>query len=260
MSDMVETQAVAAAFVKARRDGAGLAVYPGVMPTTMNAAYDIQDAAIALDGRPVAGWKLGRIAPDQQEAMGAARFVGPVFAEDMVFLGEEVPVMSVFAQGFAAVEAEFMLCLGDVGSVDYDADTVRAVIRDVRVGVEIAGSPFPEIGRHGAAVTASDFGNHKALILGPSVPDWQNVDLLDMAVECWIDGERVGASTAGKMLDGPFGAAAFLLRWLRTRGRTVRAGMWISSGAVTGVHPVKAGQSAEARFGDQWRIPLRIAD
>jgi 2-keto-4-pentenoate hydratase len=84
--------------------------------------------------------------------------------------------------------------------------------------------------------------------------------VMNMAVECWIDGARVGASTAGQMLDGPFGAAAFLLRWCRSRGRSVPAGTWISSGAVTGVHAIQAGQWAEARFGAAWRVPLRIAD
>lgn len=258
-----DAQKIALAFVTARRDGASLAVYPGKMPTTMEAAYDIQDAAMMLDGRPVAGWKLGRIAPDWQASMGADRFVGPVFAENIMMLGDEAAVMSVFPQGFGAVEAEFMLRLGEVGDLnnrDYDKDSVQAVIDDVRVGVEIAGSPFPDIGRHGPAVTASDFGNHKALLLGPRVPDWRNADLLNMAVESWIDGERVGASTAGQMLDGPFGAAAFLLRWLREHGRTVRAGTWISSGAITGVHPIKAGQRAEVCFGDRWRMKLRIAD
>lgn len=230
----------------------------------MDAAYAIQDAAIALDGRRVAGWKLGRIAPDRQAEMGANRFVGPVFADDIIILGndgmDDGPVMPIFKAGFAAIEAEFMLRVGETGNADYDADSVRDVIEEVRVGVEIAGSPFAEIGRYGPAVTASDFGNHKALVLGPCVPDWRDADLLNMAVESWIDGEQVAASTAAQMLDGPFGAAAFLLRWLRERGRSLPVGTWISSGALTGVHPIQGGQRAEARFGGRWRVKLRIAD
>src|SRR3546814_5338045 len=70
-------------------------------------------------------------------------------------------LMPVYADGFAAAEAEVLLRFGEVGTRDYDIDSVKGCIADVRTGIEIASSPFAEINRHGPAVTASDYGNNK---------------------------------------------------------------------------------------------------
>jgi 2-keto-4-pentenoate hydratase len=50
------------------------------------------------------------------------------------------------------------------------------------------------------------------------------------------------------MPDGPLGAARFLFELLGRRGIAVTPGQWISSGAVTGVHPVAPGAFVEAIF------------
>ena len=50
------------------------------------------------------------------------------------------------------------------------------------------------------------------------------------------------------MLDGPFGAVRFLLEHAARRGMTLEAGQWVSTGAVTGVHPVKPGDRVVATF------------
>ena len=66
MSDadvMTGAEAVASAFVGARRAARALANYPGEVPVTLDAAYRIQDAAIRLHGGVIAGWKVGRIQP-----------------------------------------------------------------------------------------------------------------------------------------------------------------------------------------------------
>src|SRR3546814_17968281 len=99
---------------------------------------------------------------------------------------------------------------------DWSSDVCSS---DLRTGIEIASSPFAEINRHGPAVTASDYGNNKGLILGPPIAGWRNADLIHMPVEMAIDGETVGAATMEAMLDGTFGSARFLIDILRPRGR-----------------------------------------
>jgi 2-keto-4-pentenoate hydratase len=47
---------------------------------------------------------------------------------------------------------------------------------------------------------------------------------------------------------GPLSALAFALRCNALRGRPLRAGDFVSTGAATGVHPIRAGQTAEATF------------
>lgn len=255
MAGREASQEIARALLAARTSGTALADYPGAMPQSMAEAYAIQDAAIALDGRRVGGWKVGRIAPDLVERFGDDRLAGPIFADE-IFAADAV--MPVYADGFAAAEAELMLCLGEVGDRGYDIDTVKDCIAEVRVGIEIASSPFGAINRSGPAVTASDYGNNKGLVLGPAIPDWRARDLIHMPVELSIDGARVGAATMATMLDGPFGAALFLIRTLRARGIAMAPGTWVSTGAITGVHEIGPGQRAEAVFGGTLRVGCSI--
>ncbi|MBB6426499.1 2-keto-4-pentenoate hydratase [Sphingopyxis sp. JAI128] len=248
---------VARALIDARATKTPLTAYPGAMPQTMAEAYAIQDKAIAYDGRRIGGWKVGRIAPDLVDIYGGNRLTGPIFADEIVN-GAAQPVMPVYADGFAAAEAEVLLCFGEVGTRDYDIDNVRACIADVRTGIEIASSPFPGINRHGPAVTASDYGNNKGLVLGPPIPGWQRADLIHMPVEMAIDGETVGAATMEAMLDGPFGSALFLIGILRARDIAIPPGTWVSAGAITGIHEIGPGQRAEALFDGKIRVGCSI--
>ena len=102
MTDHSKT--IAAALMAARRDSIGLAAYPGPMPETLAEAYAIQDAALALDGRAVGGWKLGRVAPQFEEALGASRFAGPILAHEIVMAGDEAADMDASPSAPASVE------------------------------------------------------------------------------------------------------------------------------------------------------------
>lgn len=248
-SDMTNNRLrIARSFVAARAAGSAFADYPGDLPVSLADAYAVQDIALGLAGSTVQGWKLGRI---MDPIDGVDRLTGPIFA-DQVFVATDEPVaMPVFAQGFAAAEAEFCLRIGtapDPARQDYTLEEARALIDAVHVGIEIASSPFPGINDLGPLVTISDFGNNNGLLIGPALDGWRESDINTIPVELWIGGERIGAATTATMLDGPFGAARFLFGHLARRAIPLVAGQWISTGAVTGVHPVKVGDTVEARF------------
>jgi len=260
MAATEEQDKVARAFLAARAQLTPLSRYPGAMPQTMAEAYAIQDAAIARDGRRIGGWKVGRIPPELVDRFGGNRLTGPIFADEIV-AGDAgtVPEMRVYPGGFAAAEAEVLLRFEGVGTRDYDIDSVRGCIAEVRTGIEIASSPFAGINLHGPAVTASDYGNNKGLVLGPAIDDWRNMDLAAMPVELRIDGALIGSATMETMLDGPFGSALFLIRTLRERDIAIPDGTWVSAGAITGVHEIAAGQRADALFGGQIAVACTVA-
>jgi 2-keto-4-pentenoate hydratase len=126
------------------------------------------------------------------------------------------------------------------------------------VGIEIASSPFPGINDHGPTVTISDYGNNNGLVIGPEIKDWRSANIKAWPVTLDINGARIGAATAETMLDGPVGAVRFLLELMAARGIALEAGQWVSSGAVTGVHPVKPGDRVECRFGDGFEVTCTI--
>ncbi|HEX7851522.1 MAG TPA: 2-keto-4-pentenoate hydratase [Sphingomonas sp.] len=249
---------IARSFVDARKAGAALPDFPGTMPTALDEAYQVQDAAIALAHGQVAGWKVGRINPPLG---GVDRLAGPIFADQIVVANGAAVAMPVFDGGFGAAEAEFLLRIGtppEPARTSFAMAEARALIDAVHVGIEIASSPFPGINDHGPAVTIADFGNNNGLIVGAAIENWQDVDLDSWPVELWINGGRAGAGTTADMLDGPFGAARFLFEALAVRGIALTPGQWISTGAVTGVHPVRIGDTIEARFDGRLSVDCTI--
>jgi 2-keto-4-pentenoate hydratase len=254
VSDLAfDAKKVAAEFVKARRSAGSLTKYPGSAPQDLDSAYRCQDEAIALWDDAIAGWKVGWIPAPLSQQFGAQRLVGPIFSHSVVRTnGTGTAVAApVFANGFAAIEAEFVVQLSrdaPANVAEWTTETARRFVRAMFIGIEIASSPLVNINDYGPAVVASDFGNNAGLLLGPEIPDWQLRSLDSLHCETRIDGVVVGHGNAAAVSGGPLAALAFALRCNALRGRPLREGDFISTGAVTGVHSIAAGQSAEAIF------------
>jgi 2-keto-4-pentenoate hydratase len=257
-----EARRIAGAFVDARRAGHGLAEYPGSPPNALGEAYAVQDAAIPLFGEGVAGWKVGRINAPWFEKLGVTRLVGPIFLRGLQSATNgQVPEGMIFEQGFGAAEAEFVFRIGTapkVGQVAFGIEDAAALIESVFCGIEIASSPFSGINVMGPLVTISDFGNNNGLILGPEIVDWRKSDFEDWTVSTSIDGLPVGSGKASSFPGGPLESVRFLIENLVSRGLPVKPGLLVSSGAVTGVHEVVAGQKVKAQFGGFCSIDCTI--
>jgi len=248
MSEADQPAAIAGRFVSARRAATGLDDYPGGYPDTLDQAYAVQDLAIALWRSPVIGWKVGRINPPYTERFGTDRLAGPIFQST----SDPDPEMPVFAEGFAAAEAEFLLRIGaapPAGQRDFSLAEAAALIDSVHIGIEIASSPLGAINDLGPVAVVSDFGNNNGLVIGPEIAGWQSSEFENWRVSMLIEGAEVGTGAAAAFPDGAIGAARFLFEHAARRGIALGAGHWISSGAVTGVHDVRPGQRIEARFG-----------
>jgi 2-keto-4-pentenoate hydratase len=254
--------AIAGRFLSARRAAGALADYPGDFPATLSEAYAIQDEAIAAWGKPVIGWKVGRIQSPLSERFGANRLAGPIFAwAGAGSNGGGEPEMPVFAEGFAAGEAEYLLRIGRApppGKSAITLDEAAELIDTVHVGIEIASSPLGRINELGPIAIISDFGNNNGLVVGPEIPRWRSSGFEQWLVRTSIDGAEAGAGRATAFPDGAIGAVRFLFELMAKRGIALVPGQWISSGAVSGVHDAMAGQRVEARFGDFATIACRL--
>lgn len=256
-----DVASIAEALVAARRDARALPAYPGAVPASLEAAYAIQTAGIALYGGTIAGWKVGRIWPPFDAQFGSDRLAGPIFASSVVSAqGGIAAEMPVFEGGFAAVEAEFVFRLGDVpkGQARFSLAEAAATIAGVHVGIEIASSPLAAINDLGPAVTVSDFGNNHGLIVGPEIAGWAYAGIDDWPISVAIDDALVGTGFASDFPDGTLGSVRFLLELLARRGIAVPPGTLVSTGAITGVHAIGVAQSAAAHFGDDHSLSCRI--
>jgi len=261
---------IAQNFVAARRDARALSDYPGVIPSHLSDSYAIQDEAIRLWDRPIAGWKIGRLAPERQAEHATERLAGPVFDTVVKSATGEVDI-PVFDGGFAAVEAEFVFRVGhdaDPAKIDYSDAEALTLVDALFAGVEMAGSPLPTINKLGPTVVASDFGNNFGLILGPQLTAFNAASTVDDLGEAKlkayravteIDGETVGEGGLFAMPGGPLKAIAWLAGHLAARGRPLKAGQLISSGATTGIHDIVPGQAAVVTYSGAHHETVRIA-
>lgn len=241
---------IARTFVSARLAGNPLKVYPGALPSSLEDAYRIQDAAIDLWPEDITGWKVGRITGQHEALYSVDRLAGPIFKRAAVAAHEPVSA-SIFQGGFAAVEGEVVIILAEDAApakTDWSEDEAREMIGAIYAGAEIASSPFSGINEHGPLVTISDFGNNNGLILGDEIPDWRRFDFQDWRCETFIDGISAGNESPAAIPGGPIESLRFLLALCTRRGLPLKKGMAVSTGAITGVHEVKAGQSAVIAF------------
>jgi 2-keto-4-pentenoate hydratase len=255
-----ETSRIAGRFLAARRAAVGLDSYPGDLPATLDEAYAVQDEAIAAWGRPVIGWKVGRVLPPLAERYGTDRLGGPIFARAAAPDGAPAE-MPVFAEGFAAGESEFLLRIGAApppGKTEFTLEEAADLIGSVHAGIEVASSPLGAINDLGPIAVVSDFGNNNGLVIGPEIEGWRASGFEDWEVSTLIDGVEAGRGRASAFPDGAIGAARFLFELMARRGIRLEPGQWISSGAVTGVHRAHPGQTVEARFRQGLSVSCRL--
>jgi 2-keto-4-pentenoate hydratase len=252
---------VAKRFVAARASGEALAAFPGALPADLTAAYACQDAAIGLIDDTIAGWKVGLIGKDAATMLGQDRLAGPIFRKTVrEARGGEPVAFQVFRGGFAAVEAEFLLKVGrdaPANKHQWTRAEAQALVGAVHVGIETAGSPLATINELGPAAIVADFGNNAGLIVGPELPNWRAKPVEQWRCETFVDDAPVGRGHGGLPPGGPFESLRFLLELCARRGRPLKAGDWVSTGAITGVHDVVAGQTARVSFREAGEVLCR---
>jgi 2-keto-4-pentenoate hydratase len=240
---------IAEQFVRARLTARALQEYPGVVPPDLQTAYRCQELAIARWPEQISGWKVARIAPAQQDRYAEERLIGPVFAPNVHVAAPGRTIdCPVFEGGFAAVEAELVICVGrdaPPDKVEWTLDEAAEFVGELCIGIEIASSPLATLNDIGAGAVVSDFGNNWGVVVGTAVEGWRG--LHEVTAQSYIDDEFVGRGVTS-LRHGPIGALAFTLAKSARRGRPLRAGSVISTGMITGVHDIRPGQRSRHVF------------
>jgi 2-keto-4-pentenoate hydratase len=248
-------------FVRARLRAQPLAEYPGTMPETLAEAYAIQNRAIGLWPDVLAGWKVGRINPPWDAAYGTDRLAGPIFRSQISqALGAPVDCY-IYEGGFGAVESEIVVTTGHdapAGKLKWTLEEAFEIAGSVHIGAEIASSCFAGINDHGPLVTISDFGNNNGLVLGQEIIGWRDASPASWKMRTLIDGKEVGHADAASIPGGPIESLRQLLEISAARGLPLRKGMYVSTGAVTGVHAALPGQTASVEADGMDTIYIRL--
>ena len=258
----MSSTALSQKLIAARASRTALAEFPGTLPDTPQEAYKVQDLCIAGWDDKLSGWKVAGLKPELHESFKAKRQSGPVFSKNIQFTDCSDHIKApVFSEGFAAIEAEFVIELGDVSdlpSSNLTIEDAKKAIANVYMGIEIASSPMKNTHSYGTLSPICDFGNNAGVIIGPKVENWETMDLSEIAVSVKIDGDVVGSANTKPELEGPLGAITYLLEHLAERGHKVEKGTYISSGAITGAHQTIVGIPSEVTFEGVGTISLEL--
>jgi 2-keto-4-pentenoate hydratase len=240
---------IAEQFVRARLAGQSLPQFPGRVPTTLADAYRCQELAIERFPDGIVGWKVARIGAAFAQQFPEERLVGPVFQHNLQWarVGQVVE-FPIFERGFAAVESEIVLRVNEDAPANKKAwtiDEAAELVRSFHLGVEIAGSPLATLNDIGPGAVISDVGNNWGVVVGSVIGEWRSIE--ELVSLSFIDDALVGRGTAF-IRQGALGALAFALNKCAERGRPLRAGDVISTGAITGVHDIRIGQQSRHVF------------
>ena len=259
-----EIHQLSATLVAARNTGRTLNKYPGSVPATLEDGYAIQDLSLKASTEEIVGWKIGMVPPELRAAMQVDRLMAPVFKSLSHIVGkahdhDEKIAMPVFDGGFIAVEAELILELAEdiaPGSVN-TADGVEQYVKAAYAGIEIASSPVPDLNDYGPAAIISDFGNNNGMIVGAPIEDWQS-KLAGIETQVFINGALINAAPANNVLNGQMAALAYIIDCAAQRGITLKAGEFICSGAITGVHETVVGATSTVSFGEAGKLNVEF--
>jgi 2-keto-4-pentenoate hydratase len=208
----------------------------------IDAAYAVQDLNTAqwqADGRTLTGRKIGASSAAIQEMMGVDfPNYGMLFADMQVMEGDTIP-MSDLQQPF--VEAELAVVLGfDLRNPKTSIDDVAECIEYVVPAIEIIGSriqnwdvKMPD--------SIADNASSSHYMIGSTPLAMDQIDIFGCETTTWKNGEIASQGNAENCLGSPL----FSLIWLATeavqRGRHLKAGELILTGAMGPIVPVAAG-------------------
>ena len=248
--------------VEARKAAISLPAFPGQLPSDTKTAYAIQHQSINSWPDEVSGWKVGGISTLFLEQFASRRLAGPIFkSQTLTAPDSEAVTASVFENGFAAVEAEFVIRTAVPLRPSEPVKTreeLKECIASIHMGVEIASSPMADINELGPGAIISDFGNNAGLIVGPQIMNWRERAADDIDISVVINGVKAGAIRT-HISEDAFAAFEFLSDLSHARGIELPAGTLVTCGALSGIHDVEIGDQASVVFVGLGKLDIRVA-
>lgn len=206
----------------------------------------------ALGWRAV-GWKVGAASTAVRRAENIpSPSPGRIF-EHAIFASPAV-IGPEFFVNYRLCECEFAFEL----AADFPARDKAYTESDVRAGIEVM-LPVIEIGDSvfedwyalsGYFGGLYDNGGGAALVEGTRIRDWASIDLPAANIDLYVNDSYVKSGRGIEAMGHPVTSLAWLLNWVRERGRAVSAGEVISTGTCTAHCFVAPGDRVSADFGD----------
>lgn len=243
--------ALAALLAEARRSGRQVAsLPPGLIPADAAAGYATADAVAAELGWETLGWKIaGTTAAMRQRLKVTEPICGRTYRRFAMTSPARLPHAALLDP---LVECEFFVTLGadlPFRAEPFSMAEIRAAVGQVQAGIEVAECRFPMGALPPLPAILADGSASGRYVFGAAIPGWRE-GLAALRVVLAVDGVVRREGSGADVMGDPLAPILWLTEARRRRGGGLRAGEVISTGSCTGMLPIRAGQRAQARFGE----------
>jgi 2-keto-4-pentenoate hydratase len=212
-------------------------------------AYGVQDAVVSArtaHGGSVVGAKLGLTSAAKQRQMNVSEPLYGWITSDMALDVGQPLLVEKFIQPRCEPEIAFVLAHNLSGS-HVTAAHVLAATAAVYPAIDVLDSRFAGYSFTLPDVVA-DNASAAGFVLGGQASVVSGVDLRLVGVVLEKNGLLVATAAGAAVLGHPASSVAWLVRALAARGRGLKAGQVVLSGALTEAVAVSAGDVVTARF------------
>lgn len=256
----MQPEELARQLIAARDPHAPAAAVPGPLtPGDLDAAYGVQDAVVRLLGGRTVGYKIACTSKIAQDHLGLDGPCTGRLLENRI-LTSPAEITAAEAR-FVLIEPEYAFTLGralPARNEPYSDAEISDAVASLHPVFEVVASAYGDAWTEaGAAAVIADNAAHSALVLGAPVTDWQTLDITGQRVRLSINASLHSDGQGARALGSPLKALAWLSRHLAERGRGLAAGDLVTTGVVTDVAFLEAGDQAEADFGALGRVSIR---
>lgn len=248
---------LAALLAAARREGRQLTALPAdLLPATPAEAYAVNALVAARLGWEPLGWKIAGTTAAVREKLGLG---GPIYGRTFRRHRAASPTRLQAAQLLdPLVECEFFVTLARAlppREAPWTMAEVQDAIGAVHAGIEVAecrltGAALAH--RHAVLADGSASGRY---VFGDPIPGWRE-GLAPVAVVLEVDGMARRQGSGAEVMGDPLAPLLWLAEERRRWGDGLAAGETISTGSMTGMLRIQAGQLVRARFGAEATVEI----
>ncbi|MEL0107799.1 MAG: fumarylacetoacetate hydrolase family protein [Rhodospirillaceae bacterium] len=230
--------------------------FDGLSVEDCYAAQDVYVAKKVSAGGKVAGFKVGATGAESQARFGVDEPVyGHTFGAGRTVSGRSIDCATLIDP---KIECEIGLRLGrDLDGPGVTLESALDAIDGVLGMFEIVDARtqnwkvgFPEM--------ICDNGVQAGYVTGMVRPFNKDIDLGNIDCTFLHNGEVKVEANSSVVMDNPVNSLVWLANKLAKTGQGIAAGAIIISGSMTGLTPIKAGDTFEARFSELEPISIRF--
>ncbi|MCY4051380.1 MAG: hypothetical protein OXE41_09060 [Gammaproteobacteria bacterium] len=230
-------------------------------PDSVLQAYLVQEELVSrmskLNDSPVIGYKLACTFAPLMKMLGTD---GPFYGCLMVHSTYQNNI-KLEAENFSQriVEPEFLLEMSaDLPASDepYTAQSILPYIGDLFPSIEVVDHRYTDFTKVGVNALIADNAIHGVSVLGEAVSDWKSFDLVTHKVDLCINGKIKETGIGENVLGNPLNAMAWLANTLKSRGKTLKKGDLVTTGATSPTYQAVAGDLVRGDFGQLGEVIL----